>query len=67
MPHLIQAAELRWRFQELARLAQRGEHLLNRATQPVLVINEKRRSCFLTLRESCGCYNVGIRIPISPR
>jgi DNA-binding CsgD family transcriptional regulator len=37
---------LRWRFQELSRLAQLGQHMLDRLSSPVLVIDSMARILF---------------------
>jgi DNA-binding CsgD family transcriptional regulator len=46
LPHLVRAVALRWRFQDLSRLAQLGQHLLDRLQSPVLVIDAKARILF---------------------
>lgn len=46
LPHLINAVQLRWRFQELSRSALLGQHLLDRLHSPVVVIDAKARILF---------------------
>ena len=46
LPHLINAVQLRWRFQELSLSALLGQHLLNRLQSPVVVIDAKARIVF---------------------
>lgn len=41
MPHLLQATALRWRFRDLSRLAQLGQHVLDHVKAPVLVVDAK--------------------------
>lgn len=46
LPHLATAAMLRWRFQELSRLAQFGQTLLDRLQSPLMIINDKAHILF---------------------
>lgn len=46
LPHLITAAKLRWRFQELSTLAVCGHQMLDRVSTPMLLIDEKARILF---------------------
>lgn len=41
LPHLIRAVKLRWRYEDLSRMAQVGKHVLDRLHSPILVINAK--------------------------
>jgi DNA-binding CsgD family transcriptional regulator len=43
LPHLSHAMLLRWRYREVASMAQLGQQLLDRLTSPVLVLDSKAR------------------------
>lgn len=49
LPHLIAAVKLRWRFEDLSRMAQMGQHMLDRMQSPVLVINAKAHILFANI------------------